>query len=307
MEFSHQSVMLSECLNYLNIKPDGIYVDGTAGGGGHSLEIAKRLQSGRLVSIDVDPDAVEACKARLSDYPNAVVVLSNYKEIAYVLDTLDIEEIDGLLLDLGVSSYQLDSAERGFSYKEDAPLDMRMGKTTLTAEDIVNDYSVDAMARMLRNNAQEQYAYRIAQSIERYRSKKRITSTAELSDVINRSLPAAARRDGNPSRKAFQAIRIEVNSEFDNIKSGLEEGFARLRRGGRLVVITFHSLEDKLVKDKFREFGKGCICPDDFPVCVCGRKPRGKILTNKALLPSEEEQKNNRRSRSARLRAIEKL
>lgn len=307
MEFSHQSVMLKECMEYLNIRPDGVYVDGTAGGGGHSIEIAKRLTVGRLIAVDIDPEAVDAARQRLKDFECASVAEANYKDIGQVLDQFGLEKIDGMLLDLGVSSYQFDNAERGFSYKSDARLDMRMSGEGITAEDIVNDYSIEDLTRILRDNAQEKFAYRIAQAIVRHRQKERITTTLQLSEIINNSLPAPARRDANPSRKAFQAIRIEVNREFDNIRDGLDAGFSRMKRGGRLVVLTFHSIEDRIVKEKFREYAQGCICPSDFPVCVCGRVAQGKIITKKSVEPSQEEQEDNRRSRSARLRAVEKI
>ena len=308
MSFSHISVLLRETIDYMQIKPDGIYVDGTAGGGGHSAEIAKLLTTGRLIATDVDPAAVKAATERLAPYGDrAIVVHSSYSDIDLVLEELGIDGIDGMTMDLGVSSHQLDTLERGFSYHGDNPLDMRMSGEGTTAADVVNTYSFEELCRILRENADEKFAPRIAKAIIAAREKEEIKTTKQFSEIVNNSLPAAARRSGNPSKTVFQAIRIEVNHEFDHIKEGIEKGFEALRSGGRLCIITFHSIEDRIVKNAFRKLTEGCTCPKDFPVCVCGKTPRGKIITKKALAPTDEEVTENKRSRSARLRVIEKL
>ncbi len=307
MEFRHVSVLLEESIQALNIRPDGIYVDGTAGGAGHSLAIAKRLTTGKLIAIDKDPDAVQIARERLAGYP-AVVVQSDYACIDQVLAEQNIPGVDGILLDLGVSSHQLDTAQRGFSYHQDAPLDMRMSQSGLSAYDIVNTYSVEELSRILREYGEEKFAYKIALNIQRAREVSPIETTFQLVDIIKASIPAAARREGgHPAKRSFQAIRIAVNSELDNLSLCLDKAFDCLKPGGRFAIITFHSLEDRLVKQKFAAMAKGCICPPDFPVCVCGRKPEAKLVYKKPVLPSQEELNENNRSRSAKLRVCEKI
>ena len=303
MEFIHKSVLLEETIAALNIKPDGIYVDGTAGGAGHSSEIAKRLKNGFLFALDRDPDAVKIASERLKGYP-AKVIESNFSDMAWVLADEGIDGVDGVLLDLGVSSYQLDSAERGFSYRADAPLDMRMSKSGLSAADIVNTYSVQQLTDIFRDYGEEKFAYKIANRIVKEREKEPILTTLRLADIIAASIPAAARRDGHPARKCFQAIRIAVNGELDILGGALDSAFSLLKKDGVLAVITFHSLEDRIVKQKFKEYCTGCICPPDFPVCVCGRTPRGHLAFKKPTEPTEKELSENQRSRSAKLRAI---
>ena len=303
MEFIHKSVLLEETIAALNIKPDGIYVDGTAGGAGHSSEIAKRLKNGFLFALDRDPDAVKIASERLKGYP-AKVIESNFSDMASVLAAEGIDGVDGVLLDLGVSSYQLDSAERGFSYRADAPLDMRMSKSGLSAADIVNTYSVQQLTDVFRDYGEEKFAYKIANRIVKEREKEPILTTLRLADIIAASVPAAARRDGHPARRCFQAIRIAVNGELDILGGALDSAFGLLKKDGVLAVITFHSLEDRIVKQKFKEYCTGCICPPDFPVCVCGRTPRGHLAFKKPTEPTEKELNENPRSRSAKLRAI---
>ena len=305
MEFAHIPVLLEQCLDGLDIKPDGIYFDGTCGGAGHSREIAKRLTTGRLIGIDRDPDAVAVASERLSGLP-AQVVRGNYSEIKQIADDLGICGADGILLDLGVSSYQLD-AERGFSYHNDAPLDMRMSKEGTSARDIVNEYSKEQLTKILYEYGEEKFAPRIAETIIKRRSEKPVETTTELADIVRDSIPAKFRRDKNPCKKTFQAIRIAVNCEFDHLDRALDEGFELLKPGGRFCIITFHSLEDRIVKQRFAGWCKGCTCPPDFPVCVCGNKPKGKLVCRKPLEASEEELEANPRSRSAKLRIIEKL
>lgn len=306
MEFSHKSVLLNECIENLNIKQNGIYVDGTAGGAGHSKEIAKRLKNGKLIAIDRDPDAIKIAKERLSGLP-ATVVKSNFTEIIEVLKQENIQKVDGVLLDLGVSSWQLDNPERGFSYHNDAPLDMRMSQSGTTAADIVNNMSVEYLTDIFKKYGEEKFSYKIACNIEKIRKQKPILTTLELAQIISDSVPAAARRDGHPARKCFQALRIEVNEELKAVEQGVKNAFSVLNKGGRLCVITFHSLEDRIVKHLFAEFCKGCICPSDFPVCVCGRTPDGKLINKKPIIASASELQENNRSRSAKLRVIEKM
>lgn len=303
MEFSHKPVLFDEVIESLNIKPNGIYVDGTAGGAGHSKGIAEKLKGGRLISLDRDPDAVKVATERLSGYP-ATVVHANFSEMATVLQKLGVESVDGILLDLGVSSFQLDNAERGFSYHKDAPLDMRMSKEGLSAKDIVNNWSVTELTEIFTKYGEEKFAYRIAKRIEQVRKEQPILTTLQLADIISSAYPAAARRDGHPARKCFQAIRIAVNGELDSLASVLDTAFGLLKQGGVLSIITFHSLEDRMVKQKFKEFSTGCICPPDFPVCVCGRMPQGTLYSRKPIMASKEELENNARSRSAALRVI---
>lgn len=306
MEFKHISVLLDETVNSLNINPDGIYVDGTAGGAGHSSEIAKKLKGGHLYALDRDPDAVEVATKRLKDLP-ATVIRSNFCDMDKALEAYNVTKVDGIMLDLGVSSYQLDTAERGFSYHREAPLDMRMSKEGVTAADLVNTLSVSELTKIMRDYGEEKFAYKIAQNIEKRRKISPILTTTDLSDIVANSYPAAARREGHPARKVFQAIRIAVNGELDILASALDTAFNMLNKGGRLSVITFHSLEDRIVKNKFKEYCTGCICPPDIPICVCGRKPQGELAFKKPITASEEELKVNQRSRSAKLRTVIKL
>lgn len=306
MEFKHISVLLNETIESLNIKPNGIYIDGTAGGAGHSLQIAKKLDTGRLLALDRDPDAVKTASERLSGY-NARVVQCNFSEMKQVANDLGIMGVDGILLDLGVSSYQLDNGDRGFSYKYDAPLDMRMSQNGTTAADLVNSLSVDELTKIFRDYGEEKFAYKIANAIVNKRERKKIETTIELAEIIAACYPAAARRDGNPARKCFQALRIAVNDEFGSLERALDDAFELLNKDGVLSVITFHSLEDRIVKQRFKEYCTGCTCPSDFPVCVCGKKPRGKLQFRKPIVAGEEELAINQRSRSAKLRSIVKL
>lgn len=308
--FSHRSVLLEECMTGLAIRPDGIYIDGTAGGGGHSAVIASRLDMGRLIAIDQDEAAIEAAGKRLAPYGDrARVVRSNFCELAEVCRTLQIEAIDGLLLDLGVSSYQLDTPERGFSYQSDAPLDMRMDKRrSLSAWQVVNEYSEVRIKQLLYEYGEERYAPAIAAAIVRERAKHTVDTTAQLSELIKYAIPPAAREGGHhPAKRSFQAIRIEVNGELNVIEPAIRDAVSLLRPGGRIAVITFHSLEDRIVKQTFADLAKGCTCPKDFPVCVCGKKPRLRVVTKKPILPGTVELAENPRSRSAKLRVAEKL
>ena len=308
MEFHHISVLLNECIDNLNITPDGIYVDGTMGGGGHSLEIAKRLTTGRLICIDQDPNAHEAAGKRLAEYKDRITfVRDNFGNIANILDSLGIEKIDGMLLDIGVSSHQLDEAERGFSYQQDAPLDMRMNPDRpFSAYDVVNGYDEDELDRVIFTYGEERWARRIVQFIVKERENKPIETTGELVDIIKKAVPKGARKDGpHPAKRTFQAIRIEVNGELEVLQRAIDDVAARLAVGGRLCIITFHSLEDRIVKEAFRKQENPCICPPQFPVCVCGKKPLGRVITRKPILPSKEELEENPRSRSAKLRVLE--
>lgn len=307
MEFLHVPVLLNECIDGLNIHPSGIYVDGTAGGGGHSSAIAERLgKDGRLISLDRDPDAVAAATQRLSVYKNAMVVHSNYSQMRDVLDSLDIDRVDGVLMDLGVSSFQLDEGSRGFSYHTDAPLDMRMSKEGLSAADVVNTFSEQQLAKIIFEYGEEKFSRRIASNIVSARASAPIETTLQLADIVRNSVPQKARREKNPCKKTFQAIRIAVNGELDHLSKGLDDAFFSLKSGGRLAVITFHSLEDRLVKQRFAGWCKGCICPPDFPQCVCGRKPQGILVNKKPIEADEKELERNNRSRSAKLRIIER-
>ena len=310
MEFNHVSVLLNECLDALNIKEDGIYVDGTLGGGGHSSEILKRLsENGRLIGIDQDTDALKAAAIRLQNFNNVTFVHNNFYNIKQILDDLDIEEVDGILMDLGVSSYQLDTGERGFSYMKDAPLDMRMNRENeLSAYEVVNTYSEDELYRIIRDYGEEKFAKRIATFIVNAREEKNIETTLELVEIIKNAIPAKARREGpHPAKRTFQAIRIEVNSELSILNRAIEDGVSKLSKGGRMAIITFHSLEDRIVKNKFRDLAVACRCPKEFPICVCGEKAKVKVISRKAIDPSKEEVEMNPRSRSAKLRVIEKL
>lgn len=306
MEFSHYSVMLEECIAGLAIRPDGIYVDGTAGGAGHSCQIAKRLTDGKLFALDKDPDAVNIAEQRLAPYAQATVIQADFRDLCCTLKERGITGVDGILLDLGVSSYQLDTAERGFSYHQDAPLDMRMSKTGPSAQDLVNTYSTEDLSRIIREFGEEKYAWSIAKNIEKARAKAPITTTGQLAEIIRESMPYSARREKKPAKKTFQAIRIAVNGELDALSQVLDQAFDFLNPGGRFAIITFHSLEDRMVKQKFADFAKGCTCPPDFPVCICGKKPRGTLVSRKPITPTEKELAENRRSRSAKLRIVEK-
>lgn len=308
MEFVHVPVLFNETIESLNIRENGIYIDGTAGGAGHSTAIAKKLKNGRLLSIDQDPDAILVCTQRLKEYPVAKVVQGNFSQMGQLARENGIENVDGVLLDIGVSSYQLDTAQRGFSYQHDAVLDMRMSQKGLSAKDLVNSLTWQELAQIISRYGEDKSAARIAKGIVSAREEKAIETTGELADIIRNSVPAAVRRqEGHPARKTFQALRIAVNGELDRLSEGLNTAFELLSKGGRLCVISFHSLEDRIVKDQMRQWCIGCTCPKDFPICVCGKTPRGKLIYKKGLAPSEEELKINPRARSSRLRVIEKL
>lgn len=303
MEFVHKSVLFDEAIKALDLNENKIIVDGTAGGGGHSGEIAKRAK--RVISIDQDPDAIAVLNERLGDKENVTIVHDNYSNIKNIISNLNIEKIDGLLLDLGVSSFQLDTAVRGFSFHKDAPLDMRMSKSGLSAYDVVNNYDERQLADIIYRYGEEKFSRRIAANIVKARAKKPIETTFELVDIIKSSMPQKAMRDAHPARRTFQAIRIEVNAELDVLKSTLEDAFDILAPSGRIAIITFHSLEDRIVKEQFAKWCQGCTCPKEFPVCVCGKKPKGK--TFKSISPSKEELEENPRARSSRLRIFEKF
>ena len=309
MEFKHKSVLLNETIDGLNIKPDGIYVDGTLGGGGHAYEVCRRLgEKGSIVGIDQDAAAIEATSARLKDFGEKVtIVRSNYCDMKSKLHELGIDKVDGIVLDLGVSSYQLDTAERGFSYREDAPLDMRMDtRQKMTARDIVNDYTEADLYRVIRDYGEDKFAKNIAKHIVQARAVKPVETTAELSEIIRASIPMKfQKKSGHPAKRTFQAIRIELNRELDVLRDSLDDMIDLLNPGGRLCIITFHSLEDRIVKSAFRKNENPCTCPPDFPVCVCGKKSKGSIITKKPILPSEEELEYNSRSKSAKLRIFE--
>lgn len=303
--FHHIPVLFQESIDSLNIKPDGIYVDCTSGGGGHSSAIAKQLKGGRLISIDRDPQAIEILKERLLPFGCVTLVHDNFFNIKSILASLGISGVDGILADLGVSSHQLDEPSRGFSFHHDAPLDMRMSLEGISAAQAVNTLSQDELRKIIFEYGEEKFAPSIAKAIVRERAIKPIETTVELAEIIKSAMPAAARRDGHPARRTFQAIRIYVNGELDGLGNAVEDMFDCLNKGGRLSVITFHSLEDRTIKREFAEFAKGCTCPKNFPVCVCGNTPRAKVL--KAVAPGKNELSDNNRSRSARLRTAEKL
>lgn len=313
MEFKHKSVLLEETIESLAVKPDGIYVDGTLGGAGHGYEVCKRLsEKGRFIGIDQDTDAIAAASERLSVYKDKVqidIVKSNYHEIADVLAGLGVDKVDGILLDIGVSSYQLDNAERGFTYKVDAPLDMRMDKSNpVTAKDIVNGYSEMELFRVIRDYGEDKFAKNIAKHIVMARNKKEIETTGELIEAIKAAVPAKIQATGgHPAKKTFQAIRIELNKELEVLEDSIDTMIDLLNDGGRLSIITFHSLEDRIVKNKFRENENPCTCPKNFPVCVCGRKSKGKVVTRKPIVPSDEEITENKRSKSSKLRTFERI
>lgn len=307
--FHHIPVLLEECMQGLRIHPDGIYVDGTAGGAGHSAAIARQLsKDGRLVSIDKDAAAVAAAGERLMGYPQATIVQGDFGDLTQILDELGIGRVDGILLDLGVSSHQLDVPERGFSYQHDAPLDMRMSGSGPSARDLINTLSVPELASILRRYGEERYALQIARGIDRARQKHPVETTFELVDIVKRSIPAAARREGgHPAKRTFQAVRIAVNGELDSLRRCLDTAFGRLNAGGRFVVITFHSLEDRIVKQSFAAYATGCTCPPDFPVCTCGKSPRARLIGRKPVTAGEGERAANSRSHSAKLRVLEKI
>ena len=310
MEFAHYSVLLDESIENLKIRPDGVYADGTVGGGGHSEQIAKRLTTGKLICSDADTEALEAAKKRLAPYGSNIEFLhGNFEDLPAQMDRLSLPYADGILLDLGVSSYQLDNRERGFSYSEDAPLDMRMDQSApLTAAVVVNTYDEAELVRILREYGEERFAGAIARRIVAARREKPLETTGELVEIIRQAIPARARREGgHPAKRTFQALRIEVNHELDALKGALPALIDRLAPGGRFCVITFHSLEDRIVKEAFRTAADPCICPKSFPVCVCGRKSKGQVITRKPILPSEEELAENKRSKSAKLRVFEHI
>ena len=309
MDFNHKTVLISETLLALEIKEDGVYVDGTAGGGGLSKQIARRLSSkGKLICIDRDPDAIEVCKERLGSFENVNIVHGNFSDISSIVENLGISKIDGVVLDLGVSSHQLDLAERGFSYNQDAPLDMRMSKEGKSAYDVVNFMSYEEIRNIISMYGEERFASKIARAIVKRREKNLIKTTKELAEIVKESVPFSVKRDsGHPARKTFQAIRIYVNNELKNLEVGLDESLKLLEKDGIMAIITFHSLEDRIVKQKMNGWAKGCICPSDFPICVCGKKPEVKVLTKKPIIPSDEEVDVNFRSRSAKLRVCKKI
>lgn len=309
MSFNHVSVLLKECIDGLNISPNGTYVDGTLGGGGHSFHILQHLDHGRLIGIDQDTDALTAATARLKIFEEKFIpVHSNFSNLAEVLNELEIKKIDGLLLDLGVSSFQLDEAERGFSYMNDGKLDMRMNQSdTFTAFDVVNEYSERKLTEIISEYGEENWANRIAKFIVAARIEKSIETTFELVDIIKNAIPASARKDGpHPAKRTFQAIRIEVNNELKIIEKTIEDAVKVLNKGGRVAIITFHSLEDRIVKNAYKKLAQGCTCPPEFPICICGGKPKVKIITKKPILPTENEIETNPRARSAKLRVAEK-
>ncbi len=310
MEFHHVSVLLNEAVDGLNIKPDGVYADGTMGGGGHSREILKKLGGGKLIGFDRDSEAIAVCRERLSEFSGKTIFVNrNFNDILSVLEELKIEKINGAVLDLGVSSYQLDCAERGFSYNHDAPLDMRMDKSSpFSAYNVVNEYSEEKLADVIFAYGEERWAKRIAEFIVNERNNAPIKTTGELVSIIKKAVPKGARQDGpHPAKRTFQAIRIEVNGELSGLKQAVFDFIESLAPGGRLCIITFHSLEDRIVKNAFSESAKGCVCPPGIPVCVCGKKPLGKVITRKAIAPSDAELTENPRARSAHLRIFEKM
>ncbi len=308
INFTHYSVLLGETIEELKIKPDGIYVDGTLGGGGHSFQIGKRLTTGHLYGIDQDEAAISAASKRLSVYgDNVTVIRNNYCNAKAALRELGVDKVDGIVLDLGVSSYQLDTEDRGFSYRFDAPLDMRMDtRQSLTARDIVNDYSEKELFRIIKEYGEDQFAKNIAKHIVMNRQKKPIETTFELNEIIKAAIPAKMRQNGHPSKQTFQAIRIECNRELEVLRDSLDDLIDLLNPGGRLCIITFHSLEDRIVKAAFKKNENPCICPPEFPVCVCGKQSLGSVVTRKPILPSEKELEENSRSKSAKLRVFEK-
>ncbi len=311
MEFSHKSVLLTETVDSLNVRPGGVFLDGTVGGGGHAFEILRRLSgTGRLIGIDQDEEAIQAASEKLSVYGERVALVhANYVDFKSVLHQLNVDELDGILLDLGVSSHQFDDAERGFSYRSDAPLDMRMDRSQgRTARDIINTYTETELYRMIRDYGEDPFAKNIAKHIVRAREQAPVETTMQLAEIIRQAIPARIRsKGGHPAKQTFQAVRIELNRELDVLKASLSDMIDALSPGGRMAVITFHSLEDRIVKQAFRTAENPCICPPDFPVCMCGRKSRGRVLTGKPLTASEAEAEENPRARSAKLRVFEKI
>ena len=307
MEFNHISVLLNECIEGLNINPNGIYVDGTAGGGGHSAEILKKLDCGKLISIDRDPDAITTISERFKNEPNSIIVNGCFGDMKKLLNDRGIYQVDGVLLDIGVSSHQLDTDERGFSFHKDAPLDMRMSQSGTSAEDLVNDLSYEELRDIIYRYGEDKFAPSIAKGIVKAREEERITTTLQLAEIIKNSVPQKVRREGHPARKTFQALRIEVNGELTQLENGLDEAFEMLSPKGRLAVISFHSLEDRIVKQKMASWCTGCTCPKDFPVCVCGNVPKAKLVNRKPIEATQEELDKNPRSRSAKLRICEKI
>ncbi len=308
MEFQHKPVLFEETINSLNIQPDGIYIDGTAGGGGHSQAILDRLTTGKLLSIDQDPDAIKTVTERFKGNPCSVIYQTNFAGMAEAAEKLGLTPVDGVLLDIGVSSFQFDNPERGFSYHYDAPLDMRMSKQGVSAKDLVNRLTWQELAQIISRYGEDKNAARIAKGIVQAREQQPIETTLQLAEIVKASVPAAVRREqGHPARKTFQALRIEVNGELDRLSEGLDAAFSVLKPGGRLAVITFHSLEDRIVKQRMAAWCTGCTCPPDFPVCVCGKKPKAELLYKKGLAPGRDELEQNPRSRSARLRVCIKL
>ena len=307
MDFSHIPVLLQETIDGLDIKENGIYVDGTAGGGGHSSEILKRLTTGKLISIDQDPDAIKTLTQRFKDNENAIIVKGNFGNMKDLLELRGVGRVDGVLFDLGVSSHQLDTADRGFSFHEDAPLDMRMSQSGVSAEELVNTLPYEELRRIIFEYGEEKYAPAIAKGIIAAREQEPITTTLQLAEIIKANVPQKVRREGHPARKTFQAIRIAVNDELNVLSRGLDDAFKLLGRGGRLAVITFHSLEDRIVKQRMASWCQGCICPKDFPVCVCGNKPKAKLVNKKPVCANETELTKNPRARSAKLRICEKI
>ncbi len=307
MEFKHIPVLLNETIEGLNIKENGIYVDGTAGGGGHSAEILKRLTTGKLISIDRDPDAVSVLTQRFRRNENAIVIKGNFGNMKDLLELRGVKRVDGVLLDIGVSSHQLDTASRGFSFHENAPLDMRMSQSGVTAEELVNTLPYEELRRIIFEYGEERYAPSIAKGIIAAREQEPITTTLQLAEIVKTNVPQKVRRDGHPARKTFQAIRIAVNNELELLDLGLDDAFKLLAKGGRLAVITFHSLEDRIVKQKMAGWCQGCTCPKDFPVCVCGNKPKARLINKKPICANGTELNNNPRARSAKLRICEKI
>ena len=308
MTFSHKPVLLEETINALNINPDGVYVDGTAGGGGHSYEILKRLSpKGRLISIDQDPDAIAAVTERFKNFSNSIICQGNFSDVVSIVNNAGFEAIDGIMLDIGVSSRQLDTPERGFSFHYDAPLDMRMSQSGTSAYDLVNELPYEELVKIISRYGEEKFAKQITRAIIREREKEPIATTLQLAQIIKAAVPAAKRREGHPARQTFQALRIAVNGELDRLSEGLQGGFQLLKPKGRMAVITFHSLEDRIVKKTMAQWCVGCTCPKDFPVCVCGNKPKAELALRKPVEATQDELNENPRARSARLRAVIKL
>ena len=307
MEFSHKPVLLAQTMEALQVAPDGIYLDGTAGGGGHSAAILAQLKNGRLICVDQDPDAIRVLRERFGHRDNVTIIRSNFSEIPKIISELGIPSLDGVLLDIGVSSHQLDTAERGFSYHHDAPLDMRMSQNGRTAAELVNELPFAELVKILSVYGEEKFAKNIARAIERERTKEPVVTTLRLAEIVKAAYPPAKRHDKHPARKTFQALRIAVNGELDRLSEGLDGAFASLKQGGRLAVITFHSLEDRMVKQRMTKWCEGCTCPKDFPICVCGNRPKARLVLRRPAEAEERELEENPRSRSAKLRCCEKI